>query len=305
MRRIVLSAFALLCVAAPAAAAPLVLPENSPIFIQFRNIEQVDFDNDIVVPYLPAVGLPLGLLPSGNWGVFNVSTVQAGAVGVPNTTITGGPAFFTDDGPGGAQGQITGIFFGAQINPADPTEAAGGYIDLYWEDAGADEIDAACLTGGVTCPANAATVGLFTDGTFLARLEFASGIDPADPSVFIKSSTAPTIGVTGLADSFANVVGGTPGPWSDVLNGDWFNTAFGTRDIRFRNVFSSLPNWNGGVNGSVNGLNPANATLGFESTDPATVFTASVPEPTSMALFGIALAALGIQQRRRLRASRS
>src|SRR5688572_32295220 len=148
MRRIVLSAFALLCVAAPAAAAPLVLPDDSPIFIKFNNIEQVDFDNDIIVPYGPAVGT------SGNWGVVNVTSVQAGGVAIPNTLITGGPSFFSDDGPGGTEGQITGIFYGVQIH-ADPTEASGGFIDLFWEDAGGDEIDAACMTGGATCPATA------------------------------------------------------------------------------------------------------------------------------------------------------
>jgi hypothetical protein len=296
MKRIVLGAFALLCVAAPAAAAPLQLPNNSPVFIQFNNLEQVDFDNDLTVPgYAPAAGMT-----QGNWGVFNVSSVQLGAVSVPNTEIVGGGAIFVDDGVTEGlfnMGQITGIFYGIQVNTADPTEANGGFIDLFWEDPADDDITAACLAGGATCPANAATVGLFTDGTFLARIAFDSGIDPGDPTVNIKSTVVPTVGATGFADSFGSVVvgatvGGSTGVWEDVLNGDWFITAFGTRDIRFSNLFTTNASWNAPA-----GSNPANPTVGFDSNDPARVFTA--PEPASLALLGLGFAGMAVYQRRR------
>jgi len=284
MKRMALGAIALLCAAGSASAAPLVLPENQPVYFQFNNIEQVNFANNLVVPgYAPAAAMT-----QGNWGVFNVSSVQLGAVAVPNTEISGGPAFFVDDGPADlfGMGQITGIFYGIQISAADPTEATGGYIDLYWEDPAADDITASCLNG-VGCPPNAATVGLFTDGTFLARLQFASGIDPGDPTVFIKSTVVPTVGASGFADSFANVDTSVVGAWTDVLDGNWFDTAFGDRDIRFSNFFTSLPQWDG-----------PGGTVGFRSNDPARVFTA--PEPAMLTLFGVALAGIAARQRRKL-----
>jgi hypothetical protein len=284
-----LSAFAVLCVAGTASAAPLVLPADSPIYFQFNNIEQVNLANNLVVPgYAPATGT------QGNWGVFNISTVQLGAVAVPNVEISGGAAFFADDGVADAfgMGQITGIFYGIQISGTDPTEAQGGYIDLFWEDPASDDVTNTCLSGA--CPPDAATVGLFTDGTFLARLQFDSGIDPTDSTVHIKSTTVPTINSSGFADSFASVDTSVVGVWTDVLNGNWFDTAFGERDLRFSNFFTGLPSWDA-----------PGGTVGFRSNDPGRVFTAAAPEPTSMALFGLGLAALGIQQRRKLRATRS
>lgn len=301
LKRIAISAFAILCVAAQVAAAPLELPEDEPIFIQFNNLEQVDLDNDIDISaaYADATGT------QGNWGVFNVSSVQFGTAILvpPNTEIVGGAGFFLDDGVGGTEGQITGIFYGIQIDPLDPTAASGGYIDLYWEDAASDDIDGLCLAA-ITCAADAGTIAMFTDGVFLARIAFDSGIDPLDPTVFIRSTTIPTVGATGLADSFGSVDTSVVGAWTDILNGDWFVTAFGTRDIRFSNLFTTNPAWDGSVLGNFNGSSATNPTIGFDSNDPARVFTAA-PEPATLALFGLGLAGLAVQQRRRMRANRS
>lgn len=294
MKRIAFSALALLGCAGTVAAAPLVLPLESPVYFQFNNLEQVNLANTIVVPgtYAPAAGT------QGNWGVINISSIQLGAVATPHVDISGGPAFFSDDGPGGTNGMITGIFYGVQNTSA--TTANGGFIDLFWHDAGADTTlgatlgaEATCLSG-TTCGPDAATVAAFTSGTFLARLAFASGIDPLAPATFIKGSTDPTtINVSGQADSFANVVLSAGGAWASALNGDWFNTAFGTRDLRFSTFFNGLASWSG----------PAGSnTFGLRSNDPARVFTSAVPEPATLSLLGLGLAGLAYRRRKKANA---
>jgi len=281
MKRILLSAFAILSIAGPAMAGPITLPGSNPTFFQFNNLEQVNLANNLTVPgYLPALGLL-----QGNWGVVNVSSIQNGAVTLPGIDISGGPAFFSDDGPGGSAGQVTGVFYNIHI--VDSTHATGGTLDLYWHDVGADTVTAACLAGGCTPATAAATFGT---GTFLARLNFASGIlgPVGDCNTTIRSTTDPTTaGGSGNADSFANVDTSAPGAWTNVLNGNWFTTACGIRDVRFSNFFNvDVASWGTGAGG----------TFGLRSNDPARVFT--VPEPTSLTLLGFGLAGLARMRRR-------
>lgn len=271
LKRIAISAFALLCVAGTANAAPLAVPAETPLFFQFVNLEQVDTNggNDIDVPG------PYGT--AGNWGIFVLTSIQTGfPIGPPNTDIQGGGV---NDVFNGTQGSIFGIFY--DIDLTSPTTAVGGFMDLYWTDATGKS-----LVGALP---NLATVTSFTTGTFLARLAFASGINGniGDCATTIKSSIDPTtVGGSGQADSFANVVVADGGVWADELNGNWFNTPCGVRDIRFSNFFNvDATTWD------------APGAVGLRSNDPGRVFTA-VPEPATLTLLGLGLLGMARSRRR-------
>jgi hypothetical protein len=268
-------------------ATPIVLPSDTPLVFKFANREQIS-GTDITTNFASG-----NSITENNWGVFVVSTLSYGIPTVPNTTIeqdtTKNPIF-----TGGPTAQITGIFYGAQAH-ADTGGAAlsstGGFIDLYWRDAstvaGYTPFNLATATPGSRTDFNQFTK--VTDGTLLVHLAFASGIS-TDPITFIAGSTQPTLGTPfqGQANSYSNVVTSAGGLWATALNGDWFNTPYGTRDFRFNNRYNQLPAWN----------NSAKGWTGANSDDPATVYT-KVPEPVSLVLLGAGLIGFAAKQRRK------
>lgn len=318
MRKTLTSAAIALALGAGAAqAAPIVLPPGAPLFFQFSNLEQIGPFNNVVVPGGSIDVNGDGILDTpateGNWGVFNISSLQAGAVATPNQDISGGPAFFFDDGAVGGlepftqQGQVSGIFYGISLTSG--TTATGGWIDIYWEDAATDDITAADLNGafgpGNRTAANQA--GKFTDGTLLARLQFMPGIISGDGLNTLSSDLDVTGTITGqgVAQFFADVIDinndgqitGADGAWAPALDGNWFftdvdgDTVFGEsgerRDLRFATFFNTLAAWD------------EPGLVGLRSNDPGRAFT--VAEPGMVSLLGLGLLGAGLNLRRRNR----
>lgn len=299
MKKIILSIVVLvLCISGTAMAAPIMLPAGEPIWFDFQNREQISPSGSI----LPPGGGP----PESNWGIATINVIRYGTITEPHANIEGDfipPAIFA----AGGTGQITAMFYSIQLANfnvgTNELRSTGGFLDIYWDEPGLAGggtivnlalLDDSLRTGVSTFPG-------ITDGILLARLEFASGIDSANGAVTILGSSAGfpgSIAGTGSAESYANQLPG--GYWDGLLDADWFTTeplvngglplAFGSRDVRFRNTFSALLQWNA--------LAPDGTTiLGADSTDPATTF---IPEPTSIILLGAGLLGLaGVRYRSR------
>jgi len=261
-------------------ASPFILPADTPIYFQFNNLEQVDqsLDNSIVVPYEDATGT------SGNWGVFNISSIQDGAAlsDPANSDIAGGTNLWNNDG----NGQITGIFYGINLLTGDT--ATGGSMELYWHDD--NPITADILAGNDGGP-DAATVDLFTTGELLAKINFSSGIIDGNDEITVKSNSDLTtaLGLSGYSDSFGDVDITAGGLWAELMDRNWFYTdedgdgnrgeAGERHDLRFSTFYNALPAWDGDPDSSIRGL---------RSNDPGRVYTV-IPEPGTFLLIGFGL----------------
>lgn len=281
-------------------AEPFIPPGDTPLFTQLVNAEQLSPSNSIDTPSGDT---------EGNWGIFQVSSIQEGFVATDEKDVTGGgETLFADRAiPTDSPGQITGIFHGLQVEDVTNTngsaliDSSGGQIDLYWDEAGLAEGDTMVEIGdGTNLPEDRTADDQypgFTDGIFLGTLELAPGVIDGDATTTVRGSfdSSTDIG-SGSADGYADVadvngdgvIDSADGLWASALNSNWFRVDLDgdgvdetPRDIRFSNETNGMASWDG--EGDV---------VGLRSSDPLRAVT--VPEPGMLGLMGAGLVLLAM-----------
>lgn len=258
-------------------ASPAIMLPAGPLYLKFSGQEQIAINKASTWTDGKEI----------NWGVFIMSTIETGVVNVPNDEIDpSGDFLFVNRAKGG---QITGMFYGierGQPSTTNPFPATKGYMDLYWRDLDVvGKTSLATTATGIRCGYNCANG--YTQGTFLARLSFDTGMDTGSAVNTIVGSKVPSSkGFSGVADSYASVDMSKPGLWSSHLNSNYFHTGLGARDLRFKNSYNYNAKWNGKTD-----------VLGARLDDPGQAY--AVPEPGVLSLMGLAAAGLAIARRRR------
>jgi hypothetical protein len=275
------AALSLSAVAGPATSLP-----GGPIYLKFNGNEQIAVNNAHTWGNTEI-----------NWGVFTLSTMEKGSVNTPHDSLDGTGDQFFNNGP---HAQITGMFYGVERgtpSAGNPFPAVNGFIDLYWRDldagftktTNATNVGANSSLPGVRCGFSCATG--YTEGTFLARLKFDTGMDVNNPNNAIVGTVVPTASgfPTGLADAYASVDTSAMGLWTEQLDTNWFQTLYGTlRDLRFKNSYNPNTAWNGAAGSDI---------IGARIDDPAQAV--ALPEPGALSLMGLTLAGMGAVLRRR------
>lgn len=263
-------------------ATPAIKLPTGPLYLKFSGQEQIAINKASTWTDGKEI----------NWGVFIMSTIEKGDVDIPNDEIDpNGDIFFVN---GAQKSQITGMFYGIERgtpSATNPFPATKGYMDLYWRDLSVmSKTSLASTANGIRCGYSCAKG--YTEGTFLARLMFDTGMDTGNALNTIVGSKVPSSkGFSGVADSYASVDMRKQGLWSKQLDSDYFHTNLGMRDLRFKNSYNYNAKWNGKTD-----------VLGARLDDPGQAYV--LPEPGALSLFG--LAGLGlIAVRRRSRATGS
>ncbi len=280
-----------------ALADPVLSLPAGPLFVKFNGAEQIAAGVDAT-----GAAYNTGYANEISWGVFVISNIDKGTVVTPNVQIQDNTLpsanFFTN---GSHNAQVTGIFYGIEqgspATAANPLPGAMGFLDLYWRDLNiytATDVGAVSLIpGAVGVRSTQSTAAGFTDGTLLAHIVFTAGIDPLNGGVTVSGTLLPTAladGKTGVSDFFANIDAAAGGAWASQLDANYFTTAFGAADLKFKNSYNQLTPWDGAQSAT-------GGVFGAKLDDPAQAF--AIPEPSVLALMGLAMLGMGIVRRRR------
>lgn len=298
-----------------ALAGPFTLPDI-PLYLTFNSAEQLSVSNDINNTLNPAAGGAT----EGNWGIVQITTIQAGTALAPTgSDIQGGggniftsPTLQNPVGP-----QILGIWYGVQItsvgsNATNPSTATGGTLDLYYFDSSGADVGAELNNStnlakrtaqdeytGYTCAS-----GNTSNCTFLVSLDFAGGALPSDYTTTITTPAA--IPGDSTSKSYLNVNTSKVGAWTAQLDTNYFTldaegnpvgtldpngVAYAATDVRLDNNFS--------INGATAWSVASTDITGLRDNDPARAYAQSIPEPGTLALMAASLLGLGIIRRRK------